>query len=161
MPPRRGPRGEWIYWISRIWSGISPAARQSYCTWCQMALWCRRPCIGGTSDISAGQLIDRTGKKLGLPFPGGESGGRAVSSGPGQDALPCKSFGLHLFFLRNREQNERIGGGRYAAGRGLLVVLSSIIQGWKPPHSKRWCAIRGFPSSAQEGWLPISCCGRG
>ena len=74
-------------------------------------------CIGGTSDISAGQLIDRTGKKLGLPFPAG----KAV------DELSLqardKSFGLHLFFLRNREQNERIGGGRYAAGRGLLVCV--------------------------------------
>lgn len=29
--------------------------------------------IGGTSDISAGQLIDRTGKKLGLPFPAGRA----------------------------------------------------------------------------------------
>ena len=47
LPPRRGPQGEWIYWISRIWSGISPAARQSYCTWCQMALWCRRPASAG------------------------------------------------------------------------------------------------------------------
>ena len=28
--------------------------------------------IGGTSDISAGQLIDRTGQLLGLPFPGGK-----------------------------------------------------------------------------------------
>lgn len=29
--------------------------------------------IGGTSDISAGQLIDRTGKLLGLPFPAGKA----------------------------------------------------------------------------------------
>ena len=29
--------------------------------------------IGGTSDISAGQLIDRTGKLLGLPFPSGKA----------------------------------------------------------------------------------------
>ena len=28
--------------------------------------------IGGTSDISAGQLIDRTGQLLGLPFPAGK-----------------------------------------------------------------------------------------
>jgi len=29
-------------------------------------------CIGGTSDISAGQLIDRTGQLLNLPFPAGK-----------------------------------------------------------------------------------------
>ncbi len=28
--------------------------------------------IGGTTDLSAGQLIDRTGKRLGLPFPAGK-----------------------------------------------------------------------------------------
>lgn len=33
----------------------------------------RAACIGGTSDISAGQLIDRTGKRLGLAFPAGKA----------------------------------------------------------------------------------------
>ena len=33
-------------------------------------VWCTR--IGGTSDISAGQLIDRTGVMLDLPFPAGK-----------------------------------------------------------------------------------------
>lgn len=32
----------------------------------------RCTCIGGTNDISAGQLIDRTGQLLGLPFPAGK-----------------------------------------------------------------------------------------
>lgn len=33
----------------------------------------RAEVIGGTSDISAGQLIDRTGVLLGLPFPAGKA----------------------------------------------------------------------------------------
>lgn len=33
----------------------------------------RAECIGGTSDISAGQLIDRTGKMLGVAFPAGKT----------------------------------------------------------------------------------------
>ena len=33
----------------------------------------RAQCVGGTSDISAGQLIDRTGVLLGLPFPAGKA----------------------------------------------------------------------------------------
>lgn len=33
----------------------------------------RACCIGGTSDISAGQLIDRTGKRLDLAFPAGKA----------------------------------------------------------------------------------------
>ena len=33
----------------------------------------RAQCVGGTSDISAGQLIDRTGVLLGLQFPAGKA----------------------------------------------------------------------------------------
>lgn len=33
----------------------------------------RAQCIGGTKDISAGQLIDRTGQALGLNFPAGKA----------------------------------------------------------------------------------------
>ena len=40
---------------------VEPDGRNVRCT-----------CIGGTSDISAGQLIDRTGQLLGLPFPAGK-----------------------------------------------------------------------------------------
>lgn len=40
---------------------VEPSERNVHCTR-----------IGGTSDISAGQLIDRTGKILGLPFPSGK-----------------------------------------------------------------------------------------
>ena len=40
---------------------VEPEGRNVNCT-----------CIGGTSDISAGQLIDRTGQLLGLPFPSGK-----------------------------------------------------------------------------------------
>ena len=44
-------------------------------------------CIGGTSDISAGQLIDRTGVLLGLDFPAGESPGRAGRPGGGREEI--------------------------------------------------------------------------
>ena len=40
---------------------VEPQGRSVQCT-----------CIGGTSDISAGQLIDRTGQLLKLPFPSGK-----------------------------------------------------------------------------------------
>lgn len=33
----------------------------------------RAECVGGTSDISAGQLLDRTGKLLGIAFPAGRA----------------------------------------------------------------------------------------
>ena len=47
----------------------------------------RARAIGGTSDISAGQLIDRTGKLLGLDFPAGKA----------LDALARESRSDHRF----------------------------------------------------------------
>ena len=49
---------------------------------------CRR--IGGTTDISAGQLIDRTGQLLKLPFPAGKH----------LDALSKDAFGKDLFRVK-------------------------------------------------------------
>ncbi|MCD7756538.1 MAG: DNA-binding protein [Firmicutes bacterium] len=46
--------------------------------------------IGGTTDISAGQLIDRTGQLLGLPFP----------SGKPLDALSAQAQGRELFRVK-------------------------------------------------------------
>ena len=46
--------------------------------------------IGGTSDISAGQLIDRTGQLLNLPFP----------SGKHLDALSKEAIGKTLFKVK-------------------------------------------------------------
>ena len=49
--------------------------------------------IGGTSDISAGQLIDRTGQLLELPFP----------SGKHLDALSQEAAGKELFKVKCAE----------------------------------------------------------
>lgn len=50
--------------------------------------------LGGTSDISAGQLIDRTGNMLGLKFPSGAAlDALAIMPGRGEEYLP-KANGL-------------------------------------------------------------------
>ena len=46
--------------------------------------------IGGTTDISAGQLIDRTGQLLGLPFPAGKH----------MDALSTEAVNKDLFKVK-------------------------------------------------------------
>ncbi len=46
--------------------------------------------IGGTSDISAGQLIDRTGQLLGLPFPSGKHLDRMSCLCENSDFFPVK-----------------------------------------------------------------------
>lgn len=45
-------------------------------------------CIGGTSDLAAGQLIDRAGQLLGLPFPAGA----ALDALAQQAEVPLKPF---------------------------------------------------------------------
>lgn len=48
-------------------------------------------CIGGTTDIAAGQLVDRTGNLLGLPFPAG-----AQLEQLAQTAQPTKGFAIKV-----------------------------------------------------------------
>ena len=68
--------------------------------------------IGGTTDISAGQLIDRTGVLLGLPFPAG----KALDALAGQSAekrrVKVKLDGLEFSFsgLENQMQKLRTEG---------------------------------------------------
>ena len=52
--------------------------------------------IGGTTDISAGQLIDRTGQMLGLPFPAGKHLDQLAKEGEGKEVFRVKCPGLEF-----------------------------------------------------------------
>jgi N6-L-threonylcarbamoyladenine synthase len=52
--------------------------------------------LGGTTDISAGQLIDRTGQLLGLDFPAGKALDELAGEGSG---------------IRDQGSEEHVGGG--------------------------------------------------
>ncbi len=54
--------------------------------------------IGGTSDISAGQLIDRTGKRLGLPFPAGKAIDACSQESDTKELFHVKLSGLTFSF---------------------------------------------------------------
>ncbi len=56
--------------------------------------------IGGTTDISAGQLIDRTGVMLGLPFPAGKH----------LDALSKEAQGREVFKVKCPEMEFSLSG---------------------------------------------------
>lgn len=56
--------------------------------------------IGGTADLSAGQLIDRTGRLLGLPFPAGKP----------LDALSAKASGRDMFRVKCPELEFSLSG---------------------------------------------------
>jgi N6-L-threonylcarbamoyladenine synthase len=73
----------------------------------------RASAIGGTSDISAGQLIDRTGVRLGLRFPAGKSVDRLAAAGKSVSGFKVKVEGMR-FSLSGMENKmtEMAGGGR-------------------------------------------------
>lgn len=52
--------------------------------------------IGGTTDISAGQLIDRAGVLLGLPFPAGKHIDALSTEVYGEDVFQVKCVGLEF-----------------------------------------------------------------
>ena len=56
--------------------------------------------IGGTSDISAGQIMDRTGKRLALPFPSGKQ----------LDELSCQSTYKDYFKVKSKELQFSLSG---------------------------------------------------
>ncbi len=60
--------------------------------------------IGGTSDISAGQLIDRTGQLLGLPFPSGKHLDALSKEAEGREVFKVKC--PELYFSLSGVQNK-------------------------------------------------------
>lgn len=62
--------------------------------------------IGGTTDISAGQLIDRTGQILGLPFPSGKSLDELSRHAGGKEVfrVKCDGSNFSLSGVQNKVQ---------------------------------------------------------
>lgn len=86
--------------------------------------------LGGTSDISAGQLIDRTGQLLGVPFPSGR-GIDALSQGSeSRDFFRVKTNGLSfsLSGVENKVRQYRDAGANEAdtARYALLSVIHAV-----------------------------------
>lgn len=67
----------------------------------------RAECIGGTEDLSAGQLIDRTGKLLGLAFPSGKALDALAQQGD-ERPYPVKLHGLTFSLSGMQNQVEQL-----------------------------------------------------
>ena len=74
---------------------VEPAERNFVCTR-----------IGGTTDISAGQLIDRTGQLLGLPFPAGKHLDALSQAAENKDVfkVKCSDSEFSLSGVQNKVQ---------------------------------------------------------
>ena len=110
----------------------------------------RAQCVGGTSDISAGQLIDRTGVLLGLDFPAG----RAL------DALSREADTQKHFHVK-------LNGLTFSLSGVENQVKALCEKGERPADVARFTldtvagAVRRTTAAARKRWpgLPVLCSG--
>lgn len=107
--------------------------------------------IGGTQDISAGQLIDRTGVLLGLQFPAGKALDALYEQGSGKNrAFKVKlndlTFSLSGMENKVKQMAERGESKEEIARFALDTVCATVVNTTK---------------LAQEKWpgLPVLCSG--
>lgn len=91
--------------------------------------------IGGTTDISAGQLIDRTGQLLGLPFPSGKHLDSLSAGASMTDVFKVKCVGMEfsLSGVQNKVQqfHEKNGEPAETAGYALRCVSQAVLSATK------------------------------
>ena len=87
--------------------------------------------IGGTTDISAGQLIDRTGQLLGLPFPSGKHLDVLSREAAGKDFFRVKCTDMTFSFsgMQNKVQQyyEANGDPAETAAYALRCVAYGVF----------------------------------
>lgn len=86
--------------------------------------------LGGTSDISAGQLIDRAGVLLGLPFPAGKALDGLYGSGSPTKPFPVKikDFVFSLSGMENKVKALAEAGNSPAEiARFVLDTVSDTV----------------------------------
>ena len=91
--------------------------------------------IGGSTDISAGQLIDRTGQMLGLPFPAGKH--IDAISREAQDRsffkVKCTGMEFSLSGVQNKVQAyfSECKSKEETAAYALRCVIGAVLQATK------------------------------
>ena len=91
-------------------------------------VFCTR--IGGTTDISAGQLIDRTGQLLSLPFPSGKHLDELSANANMQDVfcVKCNCADFSLSGVQNKVQNfyNATGDATETAAYALRCICYAV-----------------------------------
>ena len=101
--------------------------------------------IGGTTDISAGQLIDRTGVMLGLSFPAGKELDRLSKQAQRKDAFRVKCADSLFSFsgIQNKVQQYYAQGNspEETAAFCLRCVAGAVVQATRQAQ----CRYPGLP----------------
>ena len=88
--------------------------------------------IGGTTDISAGQLIDRTGHLLNLPFPSGKHLDALSQTAQGRDLFKVKCPGMEfsLSGVQNKvhQFHDKARDSAETAAYALRCVSMAVLQ---------------------------------
>ena len=86
--------------------------------------------IGGTTDISAGQLIDRTGVMLGLPFPAGKHLDLLSKDAKGREVfkVKCSDTEFSLSGVQNKVQQFHYGNDAETAAYALRCVAYAVYK---------------------------------
>ena len=84
----------------------------------------RAEILGGSKDISAGQLIDRTGVLLGLDFPAGKALSALAGEAEGVAPFPVKLDGLSFSLSGMENQVQR----RLAEGETPARVAAFVLE---------------------------------
>ena len=84
--------------------------------------------IGGTMDISAGQLIDRTGVMLGLPFPAGKHLDELSKDAVSSDVfkVKCPEMEFSLSGVQNKVEKYHNGNDAETAAYALRCVAYAV-----------------------------------
>ena len=109
----------------------------------------RATLLGGTSDISAGQLIDRTGVLLGLDFPAGKAVDALAADGRDQKfSVKLNGFMFSLSGMENkvRSMAER-GESKADIARFALATVADVVR------RATLAALEQYPG------LPVLCSG--
>ena len=100
---------------------VEPEGRNVHCTK-----------LGGTTDISAGQLIDRTGQLLGLPFPSGKHLDELSRQAELTEVfrVKCENSSFSLSGVQNKVQqfHEKHGSSPETAAYALRCVSAAVYQ---------------------------------
>ena len=95
----------------------------------------RAVCIGGTTDLSAGQLIDRTGQMLGLDFPAGKAVDRLSAGSDSADLFRVRvdgaQFSLSGVQNKLREYFEKTGDPAATARYCLRSIIHAVRKATK------------------------------
>ena len=83
--------------------------------------------LGGTSDISAGQLIDRTGKLLGLPFPAGKAVDALSRESDCKERYRVKLNGLEFSFSGIQNKAETFYSDTQSAADTARFVMNCTV----------------------------------